>query len=76
MPNTKSSKATLRHDLRRQSINAVLRDKLKAALTQVRKKPSAANTKLAISLLDKAARKRIIHPTKAKRLKARLQRKK
>lgn len=76
MPNTKSSKATLRHDLRRQAINAVLRNKLKATLTQVRKKPSAVNIRLAVSLLDKAARKRIIHPTKAKRLKARLQKKK
>ncbi len=72
MPITLSAKKALRRDRRRAIVNRRLRDQLKKVLKRARKNPTEKLLNQANSLLDQAARKRIIHPNKAARLKSRL----
>jgi len=72
MPVTKSAKKALRRDRRRQMVNERLRRQLKRVLKQARAKPTKKLLSQAASLLDRAAKKRVIHPNKAARLKSRL----
>jgi small subunit ribosomal protein S20 len=72
MPITLSAKKALRRDRRRAIVNRRLRDQLKKALKRARKNPTEKLLKQTNSLLDQAAKKRIIHPNKAARLKSRL----
>ncbi len=72
MPVIKSAKKKLKQDKKRTIIRAktevVLKDAVKKAVTT----PNAKNVSMAASLLDKAAKKHIIHKNKAARIKSRL----
>lgn len=76
MPNVKSAEKRMRTNELRAARNRAFRSKLRSALKRVRSAgdQGEASTALrdATSLLDRAARKRIIHPNKAARAKSRL----
>lgn len=72
MPVTKSAYKKMRQDKKRRIVNLKTLARLKGAITKARKKPTAENLKLAISIIDQAGKKRIIHKNKAARLKSRL----
>ncbi|HEX2094637.1 MAG TPA: 30S ribosomal protein S20 [Longimicrobiaceae bacterium] len=76
MPNVKSAEKRMRTNEVRAERNRARRSRLRTALRKVRQAENAevAGRALqeAISLLDRAARKRIIHPNKAARAKSRL----
>lgn len=72
MPVTSSAKKALRKDRRRTLINQKIRRQMKKAVKEARKKPTPKLLSQASRALDRAAKKRIIHPNKASRLKSRL----
>ncbi|PJE70125.1 30S ribosomal protein S20 [Candidatus Shapirobacteria bacterium CG10_big_fil_rev_8_21_14_0_10_48_15] len=72
MPVTQSAKKALRRDQRRTVINKKIKRGLKQAVKQARQKPTKKNLAVAASILDRAAKKKIIHPNKAARSKSRL----
>lgn len=76
MPNVKSAEKRMRTNEIRAQRNKQQRSRLRTAIRKVREAASAdaAGEALqqAISLIDRAARKRIIHPNKAARAKSRL----
>ena len=76
MPNVKSAEKRMRTNEIRAARNRAFRSRLRTALKGVRTATTreAGDTALreAASLLDRAARKRIIHPNKAARAKSRL----
>lgn len=76
MPNVKSAEKRMRTNEIRATRNRAFRSKLRTALKRVRTAGSSADGAAALreasSLLDRAARKRIIHPNKAARAKSRL----
>lgn len=76
MPNVKSAEKRMRTNEIRAARNRAFRSRLRTALKGVRTAESreAGDTafRAAASLLDRAARKRIIHPNKAARAKSRL----
>lgn len=79
MPTTKSAAKAMRAGRRKRVINLVTINKYKDAVKAVRKaaavKQKDAAVKalsLAFKQLDKAAKKHVIHPNKAARLKSRL----
>ncbi|MDQ3388138.1 MAG: 30S ribosomal protein S20 [Gemmatimonadota bacterium] len=78
MPNVKSAEKRVRTNAIRAERNRQQRSRLRHAIRSVRRAESqdAAGEALsaAISLIDRAARKRIIHPNKAARAKSRLSR--
>jgi len=72
MPITKSAQKTLRQEKRRRRFNFLIRKKIKLALKTAKKEPTAINVKKAIQILDRAAKKKVIHKNKASRLKSKL----
>lgn len=76
MPNVKSAEKRMRTNAIRAERNRAFRSRLRTALKKVRgaatQDAGAAALREASSLLDRAARKRIIHPNKAARAKSRL----
>lgn len=72
MPITSSAKKALRKDRRRTIINKQLRKRLKEALKKARQKPTVKTCTLAVSILDRTAKKKVIHKNKASRLKSHL----
>lgn len=68
MPVTPSAKKSLRNSEAKRDRNSVIKDQLKRIL----KGATAANLSEVFSFVDKAAKREIIHPNKAARLKARL----
>ena len=76
LPNVKSAEKRMRTNAARAARNRQFRSKLRTALKKVRQATSpdtaAAAFREAASLLDRAARKRIVHPNKAARAKSRL----
>ena len=72
MPVTKSARKALRQSRRKREVNLALRQKTKQALKKARQKPTRISKTKAISLLDRAAKKKIIHRNKAARLKSKL----
>lgn len=76
MPNVKSAEKRMRTNAARAERNRQFRSKMRTALKKVRSadnaETGAAALREAASLLDRAARKRIIHPNKAARAKSRL----
>ena len=72
MPIIKSAKKKVKQDKTKRIINLKTIDKYKGALSLARKKPTLANIKAAESLIDQAAKKKIIHKNKASRLISRL----
>lgn len=75
MPIIKSAKKKVKQDKTRRIVNLKTIEKYKGALSLARKKPTLANIKKAESLIDQAAKKKIIHKNKAARLISRLTKK-
>ena len=69
---TKSAIKKIRLDKYKTIINRRWRRRLKSALDTARAKPSTENLNKTFSLLDRAAKKHVIHKNKASRLKSRL----
>jgi len=76
LPNVKSAEKRMRTNEVRAERNRARRSRLRTALRKVRQADNAetagAALREAISLLDRAASKRLIHPNKAARAKSRL----
>jgi small subunit ribosomal protein S20 len=76
LPNVKSAEKRMRTSAARAERNRMFRSKLRTALKKVRAAENADAAapafREASSLLDRAARKRIVHPNKAARAKSRL----
>jgi len=76
MPITKSAKKKLRKDIKREKENLKLKKSYKKTVKTTRENPSKKTLSEANKVLDKAAKKGIIHKNKAARLKSRLANKK
>jgi small subunit ribosomal protein S20 len=72
MPVLQSAKKALRRDWRRKAINQKIKEKVKDVLKKTRQTPNKKNLGLSFMILDRAAKKKVIHPNKASRLKSRL----
>jgi small subunit ribosomal protein S20 len=72
MPITAQALKKMRHDKTVESRNRLVRENVRLATKTVRKSPNATTLQKAFTLLDKAAKRHIIHPNKASRLKSRL----
>lgn len=72
MPVSTSAKKALRRDVHRTRNNQHYRSRLKTAIDKARSKPTPENLQMAYSVIDKAAKKGIIHDNKAARLKSQL----
>lgn len=76
MPNVKSAEKRMRTSAVRAERNRHVRSRLRTAIKKVRQADTTENgsaaLREAISLLDRAAAKRVIHPNKAARAKSRL----
>lgn len=65
----------MRQDKKRREINLKSLNLLKRVLKKARKKPSLVNVQEAGSVIDRVAKKRLIHKNKASRLKSQLAKK-
>ncbi len=72
MPVTSSAKKALKQEKRRAKENKRTRRQYKEAIKSFLKKPGEKTLSLAYSLIDRAAKKNVIHANKAKRLKSKL----
>lgn len=79
MPNTKSAQKAMRQSRRRNAINLRTKSKMKSAVKETRAhlsggsaKDAAEALKKAMSALDKAVKKKVIHKNTASRRKSRL----
>ena len=78
MPNVKSAEKRMRTNKIREQRNKAARSRLRTAIKKARQTENAENLESvqqqAKSLLDRAARKRLIHPNKAARIKSQIAR--
>lgn len=74
MPITRSAKKKERQDVKRTADNDKVRRRVKDAVKAQRQDPSPEHLRHAMSVLDRAAQKHIIHKNKAGRLKRKLAR--
>jgi small subunit ribosomal protein S20 len=72
MPVLASSKKALRRDRRRTVVNRRIRNHVKTTLDKAKADPNETTQAAGYSALDRAAKKGIMHPNKAARLKSRL----
>ena len=72
MPVTKTAKRALRGSKNKQTINKAITSTLEIALRTAKKSKTGATISKAISLADRAAKKRVIHKNKAARIKSQL----
>ena len=72
MPIIKSAKKKLRADKKRKAFNKKLANILSSSIKNSKRFPSQKNIQEAISIVDKSAKKNIIHKNKAARLKSKL----
>ncbi len=79
MPQLSAGKKALRKSAKRRVVNDIWRRKIRSAMKAIREALTAKDNKLAMeelgkaeSVLDRAARRNIIHPNKAARKKSRL----
>ncbi len=72
MPVTKSAKKALRRDRRRTETNKLIRQQLKKTIAKTKRLKSAKTLLEAYRIIDRAAKKGVIHKNKAARLKHRL----
>lgn len=72
MPITSSAKKALRQAGRRREANREWKDKLKDAVKKANGEKTAAAVSFAYKIVDKSAKKGIIKPNKAARLKSNL----
>lgn len=74
MPVTKTAKRALRSSKRKESINKITFSRLEIAIKLAKKTKTKKDIRSAISLTDKAVKKKVVHPNKAGRIKAQLSR--
>jgi small subunit ribosomal protein S20 len=72
MPVTTTAKRALRGSKNKESINKILMAKLEVAIRLAKKNKTAAKILSAVSLADRAAKRKIIHKNKAARIKSQL----
>jgi len=72
MPVTKTAQRALRSSLRKQKVNKVISTNMDIAMRLASRDKDKESIKKAVSSIDKAAKKRVIHPNKAARLKSRI----
>lgn len=72
MPVIKSAKKKLRQDRIREKANNKIRVLLRTAIKKATKRPLEKNIQSAVKIIDKAAKKNIVHKNKAARLKSKL----
>lgn len=72
MPITHGAHKKLRQDVKRRAVNRRVLETVKNAVRQARLKPTPKTLTAAYSTLDAAAKKHVIHPNRASRLKSRL----
>lgn len=72
MPVTTTAKRALRGSKNKESINKIILGKLEVAVRVARKSKTAEKVTKAVSLADKAAKKKVIHKNKAARIKSQL----
>ena len=72
MPVTKTAKRALRSSKKKARINRVLKSRLEIAIRSAKNKKSKEAVREAISLTDRASKRKIIHPNKAGRMKSSL----
>lgn len=70
MPVTKTAKRALRGSKRKTQVNLVLIKSLESAMRSAKKSKNLEKIKKAISLADRAAKKKTIHKNKAARIKS------
>lgn len=72
MPVIKSAIKKLRKDINRTKRNDIFRDSLKRAIQKAKKEKSAKAVAAAVSFVDRAVKKNIIHANRAARIKSSL----
>lgn len=72
MPVTKQAKKKLRKDIKREKANLVLKTEYKKTVKKTKKSPTTKSLSEASKVIDKAAKKGLIHKNKAARIKSRL----
>ena len=72
MPVTKTAKRALKSSKRKEVVNKAFRTRLEIAQRLAAKKPTAKHVKDAVSLIDRAVKKNLIHKNKAARIKSKL----
>lgn len=72
MPVTKTAKRALRGSRAKEIINKLTISKLEAAIRQARKTKKEDSILKAISLTDRAAKRKVIHKNKAARIKSQM----
>lgn len=72
MPVTKTAKRALRGSKNKTTVNKLLTKRLEIAVRLAKKSKAAEKIASAVSLADRAAKKRIIHKNKASRIKSQL----
>ncbi len=72
MPVTVTAKRALRSSKRKALVNTSIISKLEVAIRQAKKTKKADSIKVASSLADRAAKKKVIHKNKAARIKSSL----
>ncbi len=72
MPNIQSAKKKLRQDKKRYELNLFYKNRYKKAVRAFMADPKKENLDKAVSLIDKAAKKNVIHENTAGRLKSKL----
>ncbi len=72
MPVTKTAKRALRGSREKASVNKIIVSSLEAAIRSARKGKTSEKILKAISLADRAAKKRVIHKNKAARIKSQM----
>ncbi|OGK22052.1 hypothetical protein A3C23_03130 [Candidatus Roizmanbacteria bacterium RIFCSPHIGHO2_02_FULL_37_13b] len=75
MPIIKSAKKKLRQDKKRRILNLGYKKKYKDLLKEAKTNKNTENIKKAVSSIDKAVKKGIIHANKAARLKSQITKK-
>jgi len=72
MPITKTAKRALRSSKRKEDVNRKTRKSLDIAIRLAKKSGSKKNISDAVSLVDRAEKKNILHKNKASRIKSKL----
>jgi small subunit ribosomal protein S20 len=72
MPVTKTAKRALRGSKRKQKVNKSIIAKLEIAMREAKLSKKTSAVQKAVSLLDRANKKKVIHKNKAARIKSQL----
>lgn len=72
MPVTKTARRALRGSKNKESVNKAILSKLGVAIRIAKNSKKLEKVLLAVSLADRAAKKKVIHPNKAGRIKSQM----